>query len=122
MAVAWLSTAIPTWAARTATSFATPRRCRAVPRAAVRFSLLQGARVVAVAGEAFAGRLRALGAEVTAYGEGMVERVRGIVGGAPQLIFDAGPIGDVLPELVEIAGGDGAGSSQSATTARKRSA
>ena len=37
----------------------------------------------------------------------MVERVRGIVGGAPQLIFAAGPISAVLPDLVTLADGDG---------------
>ena len=76
--------------------------------AAVQMALLRGARVVAAAGETFADRLRALGAEVTGYGEGMVERVRGLVGGAPQLIFDAGPASEVLPDLVSLAGGDGA--------------
>ena len=75
--------------------------------AAAQMALLRGARVVAAAGEAFAGRLRALGADVTAYGEGMVERVRGLLGGEPQLIFDAGPISDVLSDLVSLAGGDG---------------
>jgi NADPH:quinone reductase-like Zn-dependent oxidoreductase len=75
--------------------------------AAIQMALLRGARVVAAAGGAFAGRLRNLGANVTPYGDGMVERVRGIMGGAPDLIFDAGPISDALPDLVKIAGGDG---------------
>ena len=61
---------------------------------------------IAAAGDTFAGQLRALGAEVTAYGDGMVERVRSIAGGTPDLIFDAGPISDVLPDLVAIAGGN----------------
>jgi NADPH:quinone reductase-like Zn-dependent oxidoreductase len=83
--------------------------------AAVQMGLLRGARVIAAAGETFAGRLRALGAEVTPYGEGMVGRVRAIAGGAPDLIFDAaplnmrpdlGPAGGVLGDLVAIAGGD----------------
>ena len=74
--------------------------------AAVQMALLRGARVIAAAGDTFAGQLRSLGAEVTPYGDGMVERVRKIAGGAPHLIFDAGPISDVLPDLVRIAGGD----------------
>jgi NADPH:quinone reductase-like Zn-dependent oxidoreductase len=83
--------------------------------AAAQMGLLRGARVIATAGETFAGRLRALGAVVTAYGEDMVERVREIAGGSPDLIFDAAPAnlrpdialaGGVLADLVEIAGGD----------------
>ena len=82
--------------------------------AAVQIARMRGARVIATAGETFAERLRALGATVTAHGEGMVERVRDIAG-APDLIFDTapvnlrpgiGPAGGVLPDLVEIAGGD----------------
>ena len=75
--------------------------------AAVQMALMRGVRVIAAAGAAFAGRLRALGAEVTSYGDGLVERVIEMGGGAPDLIFDAGPISDVLPDLVRIAGGDG---------------
>ena len=74
--------------------------------AAVQIARLRGARVIAAAGETFAGQLRALGAEVTPYGEGMVERMRELASGAPDLIFDAGPISDVLPILVSIAGDD----------------
>ena len=74
--------------------------------AAVQMARLRGARVIAAAGDTFAGQLRALGAEVTPYGEGMVERVRELARGAPDLIFDAGPISDVLPSLVGIADGD----------------
>ena len=74
--------------------------------AAVQMARLRGARVIAAAGETFAQELRALGAEVTAYGESMVERVRELAGGAPDLIFDAGPISDVLPNLASSADGD----------------
>ena len=83
--------------------------------AAVQMGLLRGARVVATAGETFAGQLRALGASVTAYGDGMVERVQAITAAPPDLIFDAAPVNmmpdravaaRVLPDLVEIAGGD----------------
>lgn len=82
---------------------------------AVQIALLRGARVIATAGETFAERLRALGATVTGYGDGMVESVREIAGGSPDLIFDAAPVNlrlsgapapGVLPDLVEIAGGD----------------
>ena len=75
--------------------------------AAVQMALMRRTRVIAAAGDTFAGRLRALGAEVTSYGDGMIERVLEIVGGAPDLILDAGPISGVLPDLVRIAGGDG---------------
>ena len=75
--------------------------------AAVQMALMRKARVIAVAGDTFAGRLRALGAEITPYGDGMVGRVLDICGGAPDLILDAGPISSVLPDLVTIAGGDG---------------
>ncbi|HEY3799075.1 MAG TPA: NADP-dependent oxidoreductase [Caulobacteraceae bacterium] len=76
--------------------------------AAVQMALLRGARVIAAAGPSLAPKLHDLGAEVTAYGDGMGERVRGLAGGAPDLIFDGGPPSDALPALVEIAGGDGA--------------
>ncbi len=75
--------------------------------AAVQMARLRGARVIAAAGDTFAGQLRALGADVSPYGEGMAERVRELAKGAPDLIFDAGPISDVLPSLVSIADGDG---------------
>ena len=74
--------------------------------AAVQIALMRGARVIATAGETFAERLRALGATVTAYGVGMVERVRDIAGAPPDLILDTAPVSGVLPDLVKIAGGD----------------
>ena len=82
--------------------------------AAVQMALLRGARVIATAGQTFAERLRALGATVTPYGEGLAARVREIAG-TPDLIFDAAPINlqpdpapaeRVLADLVEIAGDD----------------
>ncbi len=75
--------------------------------AAVQMALMRGARVIATAGETYAGELRALGAEVTPHGEGMVERVREIAGGAPDLILDTAPPSGGLPDLLRIAGGDG---------------
>lgn len=74
--------------------------------AAVQIALLRGAKVIATAGETFAPKLRKLGATVTAYGEGMVERVREIAGGSPDLILDTAPISGALPDLVKIADGD----------------
>ena len=74
--------------------------------AAVQLALMRGVRVVATAGDTYARQLREFGATVTAYGDGMVERVRDIVGGSPDLILDAAPPSGVLPDLVRIAGGD----------------
>jgi len=74
--------------------------------AAVQMALMRGARVIATAGDTFAGQLRALGACVTRYGDGMVERVREITGGAPDLILDTASPNGVLPDLIKIAGGD----------------
>lgn len=80
--------------------------------AAVQMALLQGARVIATAGETFADRLRAMGALVAAHGEGMVERVRALVSEAPDVLLDAAPVNlqarsaGTLLDLVEIAGGD----------------
>ena len=75
--------------------------------AAVQMALRRGARVIAAAGNTFAGKLRAFGAEVTSYEDGLVERVLEIGGGTPDLVLDAGPVSTVLPDLVRIAGGDG---------------
>ena len=72
--------------------------------AAVQIALLGGSRVVATAGDTFADKLRSLGAKVTSYGDGMVERVLAITGKAPDLILDTAPVGGALPALVEIAG------------------
>jgi NADPH:quinone reductase-like Zn-dependent oxidoreductase len=80
--------------------------------AAVQMALRQGARVIATAGETFADRLRAMGALVTAHGEGMVERVRTLVSEAPDIVLDVAPVNlqaraaNALFDLVEIAGGD----------------
>lgn len=68
--------------------------------AAVQIALRYGARVIATAGQTYADALRALGAEVTAYGTGMAERVRELAGGPVDLALDAGPVSDSLPEIV----------------------
>lgn len=72
--------------------------------AAVQMALQRGARVIATAGTTFTGRLRALGAEVTSYGDGMVERVLEIAGKSPDFILDTAPASGVLPALIRIAG------------------
>jgi NADPH:quinone reductase-like Zn-dependent oxidoreductase len=74
--------------------------------AAVQIALLRGAHVIASAGETFAGRLRELGAKVTPYGEGMVERVRELAGGAPDLALHTAQVKGTLPDLVKIVDGD----------------
>ena len=76
----------------------------AVGFAAVQMALMRGARVIATAGETFAEQLRTLGAAVTLYGDGMVERVLAITGKSPDLILDAAPVSGVLPALIKIAG------------------
>jgi NADPH:quinone reductase-like Zn-dependent oxidoreductase len=65
-----------------------------------------GARVIATAGSTHADRLRATGALVTPYGEGMVERVHDLAGGAPDLVLDTSPATGALPDLVRIVEGD----------------
>ena len=75
--------------------------------AAVQMARMRGARVIATAGRTFAGQLRDFGATVTPYGEGMVERVRDVIGGTPDFVLDTSPPGGgVLPDLVTIAGGN----------------
>ncbi|WP_433179663.1 NADP-dependent oxidoreductase [Actinoallomurus sp. CA-150999] len=74
--------------------------------AAVQIGLIRGARVLATAGDTHAERLRALGATVTSYGDGMVERVTKAAGGPVDLIFDTAPVSGVLPDLVRIAESD----------------
>ncbi len=72
--------------------------------AAVQISLLRGARVIAAAGSTFAERLRCLGALVTAYGDGLPERVSALPSPSPDLILDVAPVSGALPALVQIAG------------------
>ncbi|WP_375488634.1 NADP-dependent oxidoreductase [uncultured Mycobacterium sp.] len=74
--------------------------------AAVQIALIRGARVIATAGDTYAQPLRDLGATVTAYGEGLVQRVQAIGGPPVDFVLDTAPVGGALPDLVEIAGGD----------------
>ena len=74
--------------------------------AAVQIALSRGLRVIATAGDTYAQRLRDLGAAVTGYGDGVVQRVKAISDGPVDLVLDTAPVGGALPDLVEIAGGD----------------
>lgn len=74
--------------------------------AAAQMALLRGAHVIVSAGETFAGRLRELGAKVTPYGEGMVERVRELAGRAPDFAVHTAQVEGTLPDLVTIVDGD----------------
>ena len=74
--------------------------------AAVQIALLRGMRVIATAGDTYAQRLRDLGAAVTSYGDGVVERVMALSDGPVDLVLDTAPVGGALPDLVRIAGGD----------------
>jgi NADPH:quinone reductase-like Zn-dependent oxidoreductase len=76
----------------------------AVGFAAVQIAIMRGARVLATAGGTHAPRLRDLGAKVTSYGEGMVQRVRALGDGPPDLVLDAAPPSGAMPDLVRIAG------------------
>jgi NADPH:quinone reductase-like Zn-dependent oxidoreductase len=78
----------------------------AVGTVAIQFAVDRGARVIVTASEHNAERLRGYGAEVTDYGEGLVERVRALAGGRAPIVdrvFDMGP-GGALPALVELTG------------------
>ncbi|MCA1219535.1 NADP-dependent oxidoreductase [Streptomyces sp. 8L] len=68
--------------------------------AAVQIALRRGARVIATAGETYADSLRAFGAEVTGYGEGMVERVAALAGGPVDLALNVSPVPGALPDIV----------------------
>ena len=76
----------------------------AVGFAAAQMALMRGARVIATAGNTFAEQLRAMGASVTPYGDGMVKRVHELSRTSPDVILDTAPVSGVLPALVEIAG------------------
>ncbi len=74
--------------------------------AAAQIALMRGARVIATAGDTYAGRLRELGADVTDYGGGMVERVQALAGGAPDMVLHTALAPGVLSELVRIVDGN----------------
>lgn len=74
-----------------------------VGSAAVQFAQIRGARVIGTASENNHEYLRALGAEPTTYGDGLVDRVRELAPDGVDLALDAAGAG-VLPELIEITG------------------
>jgi NADPH:quinone reductase-like Zn-dependent oxidoreductase len=74
--------------------------------AAAQIALVRGMQVIATAGDTYAQRLRDLGATVTGYGDGMVERVKSLNGGPVDTVLDTAPVSGALPDLVQIAGGD----------------
>lgn len=74
--------------------------------AAVQIALMRGASVIATAGNTYADRLRSMGAAVTSYGDGMVERVTELARQPVDLVLDTAPVSGILPDLIRIAGGD----------------
>lgn len=74
--------------------------------AAVQIGLMRGARVIATAGDTYAGRLRELGATVTSYGDGMVERIKEAADGPVDLVLDTAPVSGALPGLLRVANDD----------------
>ena len=73
--------------------------------AAFQVALRRGVRVIATAGPTFAGDLEALGATVTPYGDGMVERVRSLADGPIDHALDVSrPNAGAIAALMEIAG------------------
>lgn len=70
--------------------------------AAVQIALRHGARVIATAGPTYTDALRAIGAQVTSYGDGLAERVHALAGEPVDLALDAAPVADGLPELVRV--------------------
>jgi NADPH:quinone reductase-like Zn-dependent oxidoreductase len=74
--------------------------------AAVQFARARGARVIGTASESNHDYLREFGAEPTTYGDGLVDRVRALVGGRDPIVdraVDASG-GGMLPALVELTG------------------
>lgn len=69
---------------------------------AVQIALARGLKVFTTAGATHADTLRGFGAKVTAYGDGMVERVRAL--GPVDLVLDTA--GGALPDLIRIVDGD----------------
>jgi len=74
--------------------------------AAVQIALTRGMHVIATAGATYADRLRALGATVTPYGDGLADRVKDLATAPVDFVFDTAPAHGALPALVQIADGD----------------
>ncbi len=75
-----------------------------VGSAAVQLAVVRGARVIGTASPANHDYLRSLGAEPVAYGEGLVERVRGLAPDGVDVALDVAG-SSVLPDLIELASG-----------------
>ncbi|SPL92442.1 putative oxidoreductase [[Actinomadura] parvosata subsp. kistnae] len=75
----------------------------AVGTVAVQLAAARGATVIGTARESNHEFLRSLGAEPTAYGPGLPERVRALAPGGVDAVFDCA--GGSLPDLIAIAGG-----------------
>lgn len=75
----------------------------AVGAVAVQFAIARGATVIGTASERHHDYLRTLGATPTAYGPGLVERVRALAPDGVDAVFDCA--GGALPDLIAIAGG-----------------
>ncbi|GAA4545339.1 NADP-dependent oxidoreductase [Amycolatopsis samaneae] len=88
-----------------------------VGEAAVRLALHRDIRVIATAGPTRAAALQGIGAQVTAYGEGMTDRVAALAGGRVDRALDTAPTGGridrpgrtspaggALPALIELTG------------------
>ena len=69
---------------------------------AVQIALARGIKVFTTAGSTYADKLRGFGATVTAYGDGMVERVKAL--GSVDLVLDT--VGGALPDLIRIVEGN----------------
>ena len=75
--------------------------------AAVQMALMRGAQVIVTAGDTFASRLRDLGAKVTLYGAGMVDRVRELAAGTPiDMVLQTAMASGALPDLIKLVDGD----------------
>jgi NADPH:quinone reductase-like Zn-dependent oxidoreductase len=69
---------------------------------AVQIALARGIKVFTTAGSTYADKLREFGATSTAYGDGMVERVKAL--GPVDLVLDT--VGGALPDLIRIVDGN----------------
>jgi NADPH:quinone reductase-like Zn-dependent oxidoreductase len=75
--------------------------------AAVQMARLRGIRVIATAGPSLTPDLEGFGAQVTAYGAGMPERVRALAGGDVDFVLDTPrPAPGTMSDLIALAGGD----------------
>jgi len=76
----------------------------AVGQVTVQLAVERGATVIGIASEANQERVRALGASATAYGPGLVERVRALAPNGIDAVLDAAGKG-ALPDSIELRGG-----------------